>query len=106
MSKARLLLWDQRVVDWFDTNVDESLEDNKGDTQQRYGTIALWVPLWLFRLRSPDLCNFELGHAGSEEVAKPRFESRPSVEYKLQEDGIQSRRLSWLQVFEGSSKLL
>jgi len=28
------------------------------------------------------------------------------VEYKLREDGIQSRRLSWLQVSEGSSKLL
>jgi len=27
------------------------------------------------------------------------------MEYKLQEDGIQSRRLSWLQASEGSSKL-
>jgi len=47
-----------------------------------------------------------LAHAGSEEIAKPRFESRPGVEYKLQEDGIQSWRFSWLQVSEGSSKLL
>jgi len=44
--------------------------------------------------------------AGSEEVAKPRFESRLGVEYELQEDGIQSQRLSWLQASEGSSKLL
>jgi len=53
-----------------------------------------------------NLSNFELAHAGREEVAKPRFENQPGVEYKLQEDGIQSRRLSWLQVSEGSSKLL
>ena len=45
-------------------------------------------------------------HAGTEEVAKPRFESRPGVEYELQEVGIQSRRLPWLQASEGSSKLL
>ena len=75
--------------------------------------VALWVPQWLFRLRdrnyycsSPDLCNFELVHAGSKEVAKPRFKIRPSVEYKLPEDGIQSGRLSWLQASKGSSKLL
>jgi len=46
-----------------------------------------------------------LTHAGIEEVAKPRFESQPSVEYKLWEDGIQSQRRSWLQASEGSSKL-
>jgi len=28
-----------------------------------------------------------LTHAGSEEVTKPRFESRPGVEYELWEDG-------------------
>ena len=49
--KARLLLWEQWVDDWIDTSVDESLEDFKGDTQQRYGTIVLWVPQWLFWLR-------------------------------------------------------
>jgi len=47
-----------------------------------------------------------LAPAGTEEVAKPRFESRPGVEYELREDGIQSRRLSWLQASEGISKLL
>jgi len=47
-----------------------------------------------------------LAHAGSEEIAKPRLESRPDMEYKLREDGIQSLRLSWLQAPEGSSKLL
>jgi len=35
----------------IDTSVDESLEDFKRDTQQRYGTVALWVPQWLFWLR-------------------------------------------------------
>jgi len=34
VSKARLVLWEQGVDDWFDTTVDESLEDFKGDTQQ------------------------------------------------------------------------
>ena len=45
-----------------------------------------------------------LAHAGSKKVARPRFESRPGVEYEFREDGIQSQRLSWLQVSEGSSK--
>jgi len=43
VSKSRLLLWEQWIDDWFDTSADESLEDFNGDTQQRYGTIALWV---------------------------------------------------------------
>ena len=42
--------------------------------------------------------NFELARAGSEEVAESRFESRSGVEYELQEDEIQSRGLSWLQM--------
>ena len=54
---------------------------------------------------SPDLWNFELAHAGIEEVAEPRFESRPGMEYKLREDGVQSRGFSWLQASEGNSKL-
>ena len=110
--EAHLLLWEQWVGDFFDTSIDESLEDFKGDTQQRYRTIALRVHQWLLWLRdrnyycsSPDLWNFELVHAGIEEAAKPRFESRPSVEYKLWEDGVQSQRFSWLQAFGGSSKL-
>jgi len=36
---------------WVDTSVGESLEDFKGDTQQRYGTVSLWGPQWLFCLR-------------------------------------------------------
>ena len=44
MSEARLLLWVQWVGDCFDTSVDESLEDFKGETQQRYRAIALRVP--------------------------------------------------------------
>jgi len=51
VMKACLLLWEQWVDDWFDTSVDDSLEDFKGDTQQRYRTIALRVPQWLFWLR-------------------------------------------------------
>jgi len=43
MSKTRLLLWEQWVDDWFNMSVDESLEDFKGDAQQRYGMIALWA---------------------------------------------------------------
>jgi len=85
-SEASLLLWEQWVGDCFDTSVDESLEDFEGDTQQRYRTIALWVPQWLLWLRdrnykcSSDLWNFELAHAGIEEVAESRFESRPGVD--------------------------
>ena len=45
-------------------------------------------------------------HAGSEEVIKPRFESRPGVEYKLREHGNQSKGLSWLQASEGRSTFL
>ena len=48
VSKARLLLWEQWVDDWFDTSVGESLEDFEGDTQKRYRAVALWVPQWLF----------------------------------------------------------
>ena len=44
MSEARLLLWEQWLDDCFDTSVDECLQDFKGDTQQRYRTIVLWVP--------------------------------------------------------------
>ena len=37
---------------------------------------------------------------------KSRFQSRPGVEYELREDGVQCRRLSWVQASEGSSTLL
>jgi len=43
VSKVRLLPREQCV--------DESFEDFKGNTQQRYGMLALWVPQWLFWLR-------------------------------------------------------
>jgi len=32
------------------TSVYESLEEFKEDAQQRYGTVAFWVPQWLFWL--------------------------------------------------------
>jgi len=44
VSEAHLFLWEQWVDDCFDTSVDKSLENFKGDTQQRYRTIALWAP--------------------------------------------------------------
>ena len=39
-----MLLWEQWVDEWFNTSEDESIEDFKGGTQQRYGPVALWVP--------------------------------------------------------------
>jgi len=51
VSEARLLLWEQWAGECFDTSVDESLEDFKGYTQQRYRTIAVWVPQWLLWLK-------------------------------------------------------
>ena len=51
VSKACLLLREQWVDDWVNASIDESLEDFKGDTQQRYGTIAAWLPQRLFWLR-------------------------------------------------------
>jgi len=51
VSKVRLLPREQWVNDWVDMSVDESLEDFKGDTQQRYETVTLRVPQWLFWLR-------------------------------------------------------
>jgi len=44
VSKIRLLPKEQWVYDWVDTSIDESLEDFKGDTQQRSGTVTLLVP--------------------------------------------------------------
>jgi len=62
----------------------------KGRTAEIWDDSSL-DPLWLFWFidrnylcSSPGLWNCELAHAGSEEVAKPRFESQPSVEYKLE----------------------
>jgi len=49
LSEARILMWEQWVDDWFDTSV-----GFKGDTQQRYRTIALWVLQRLFWLRDPN----------------------------------------------------
>jgi len=39
-----------------------------------------------------------LARAGSKEIVKPRFESRPSMEYKRRENRIQTRRFSWFWV--------
>ena len=48
VSKASLLPREQCLDDWIDMSTDESLEDFKEDTQQRYGTIALWASKWIF----------------------------------------------------------
>ena len=42
-SKSSLFLWEQGVDYWFDTIVDQSVEDLVGDAEQRNGTVALWV---------------------------------------------------------------
>jgi len=47
-----------------------------------------------------------LAQARSEEIANPRFESQPGVEYEVQENETQTRRFSWPQAPEGGSKLL
>ena len=44
VTKARLLPREQRVDDWDDTSIDESLKDFKRHSQQRYGTVTIWVP--------------------------------------------------------------
>jgi len=51
VSKVRLLPREQWVDDWVDTSADESLQDFKRDTHQRYGTVALWVPDDFFWVR-------------------------------------------------------
>jgi len=51
VSKAPLLPRDEWVDDCFDTSVDESPDNFKGDTQQGYGTVALCVLQWPFWLR-------------------------------------------------------
>ena len=42
-----------------------------------------------------------MAHAGSEEITKPRFESRPGIEYKLLQGRIQTRRLSAAAISSG-----
>jgi len=56
VSKARLHPWEQWVDDWFDTSVDESLEFFKGNTQQRYGMLALWIPSGFSGLGTATTC--------------------------------------------------
>jgi len=78
------------VDDWFDT---DSLEDLEGNIQ--YGGFSGLGIATSSTLPYPG--DIELAHAGSEETAKPGFQSRPGMEYKPREDRIQSRRRSWLQ---------
>jgi len=60
----------------------------------------------MFVTPSLDPGDFKMAYTGSEEITKPRFESRHSVEFKLQEDSIQTRKLSWLHAPDSGSKLL
>jgi len=55
VPKARLLLQEQWVDGWFDTKVDESLEDFKGNAQHRYKSGSSLGPQWLFCLRIPQV---------------------------------------------------
>ena len=43
MSKSSLFRRKKWINDRFDAGVDEPFEDLVGDTEQRDGTIALWV---------------------------------------------------------------
>jgi len=49
---------------------------------QRPGAITPVAAPFIRPSSSPDLWNFELAHAGNEEIAKLRFESQPDVEHK------------------------
>ena len=74
LSKPSLLAWEQGVDNRFNTSVDQSFEDLVGDTEQKDGTIALWVLyrfVWLwdrnYKCSSPDFGNFEFAQAEREE---------------------------------------
>ena len=89
------------------------LEDLEGNTQKWYRTISPWAPNVFSAFGIATISVFlqifgilSWRKQESEEIAKSRFESRHGVEYKLREDRIQTRRLSWRQAPEGGSKLL
>ena len=75
VSKSSLFLWKQEVDYWFNTIAVQKFEDLLRDTEQRDGTVALWL---LYRFRgfrncnyqcpSPDFRNFELVQAGRKEA--------------------------------------
>ena len=67
----------------LNTGVDKTLEDFDGDTQQRDGLTALWVPWGLIWLKdcnnwcsSPDLGDLEVAQAGREEFTQPGLHLR------------------------------
>ena len=75
MSKPSLLAWEQEIDNRFNTGVGQSFKDLVGDTEQRDGTIALWVLYWFvwlwdrnYKCSSLDFGNFELAQAGREEA--------------------------------------
>ena len=89
-----------------------SRESWRGHTAEIWAVVR-WVSQWLFPALGTQLSvlfsrslEFSVGTCRKWEITKPRFESQPGVEYKLREDGIQARRLSWPQVPEGGSKPL
>ena len=47
-SKTSLLLRQVWIYYWFKAGMDKTLENFKGDTEQRYRTIALRVPLEVY----------------------------------------------------------
>ena len=54
VSKSSLFLWKQVVDYWFDTLVDQSLENVVRDAEPRDGTVALWVLHRFCGLRDSD----------------------------------------------------
>ena len=54
MSETSLFHRDKRVNGGLDTGIDKTLEDLEEDTQQRDGSIILWIPWGLIWLKDCD----------------------------------------------------
>ena len=85
--KVRLLLWEK----WVDVSmrIHESLKHFKGDRQQRYRAVALWVSKWRIQCSSPALWNFDFMHAGSEKVQNHQL--RADLVWSINYGKLQSR---------------
>ena len=61
MSETSLLPREKRVDGELVTSIDKSLEDLKGDTHQRDGSITLWIPWGIIWLKDCDnLCSSQI----------------------------------------------
>ena len=54
MSEISFLPREKQVDGGLDTGIDKMLEDLEGDTQQRDGSITLWIPWGLIWLKDCD----------------------------------------------------